>query len=97
MAESTWLHLRLLKDILITSPLKLRAVVQTLARDNLARNPLVRPTPRLPPFKYLHLSFSISFIFMAGVCLSLAEYNDVLPCLFYWSIGACCRQAAHTT
>ena len=73
-----------------------RAVVQTLARANQARNPLVRPTLRLPPFKSLHLSFSISFVFMAGVCLSLAEYNVVIPCLFYWSIGACRRQAAHT-
>ena len=73
-----------------------RAVVQTLARANQARNPLVRPTLRLPPFKSLHLSFSISF---HGRRLSIpifAEYNVVIACLFYWSIGACRRQAAHT-
>ena len=60
--------------------------MQTLARDNLARNPLVRPTPRLPPFKYLHLSFSVSFVFMAGVCLSPPLPNITLFYLVF-SIG----------
>ena len=46
----------------------------------------VPPPPLLPPFKSLHLTLSISFVFMAGVCLSPSFPCLPLICIVF-SIG----------